>query len=45
MTSATKRYVVDVSGSVHWHGNLSGIQRVVAEMAYRYEKRCRILLL
>lgn len=33
-----KRYVVDVSDLVNWHGNLSGIQRVVAEMAYRYEK-------
>jgi len=37
--SLTSRYVVDVSDLIHWHhGNLSGIQRVVAEMAYRYEE-------
>jgi glycosyltransferase involved in cell wall biosynthesis len=32
------RTVVDVSDLINWNGNLSGIQRVVAEMAYRYEK-------
>lgn len=37
MTKQT-RYVVDVSDLIHWHNHLSGIQRVVAEMAYRYEK-------
>lgn len=35
---SAKRFVVDVSDLVSWHGNLSGIQRVVAEMAYRYER-------
>lgn len=33
----SRRIVVDVSDLVAWHGNLSGIQRVVAELAYRYE--------
>ncbi len=37
MTNKT-RYVVDVSDLMNWHSHLSGIQRVVAEMAYRYEK-------
>jgi len=32
------RTIVDVSDLIRWNGNLSGIQRVVAEMAYRYEK-------
>jgi glycosyltransferase involved in cell wall biosynthesis len=37
-TSRFERSVVDVSDLIHWQGHLSGIQRVVAEMAYRYEK-------
>lgn len=32
------RTVIDVSDLIAWQGNLSGIQRMVAEMAYRYEK-------
>ena len=35
----TRRIVLDVSDLMRWQGNLSGIQRVVAEMAYRYEKK------
>lgn len=38
MTSKNTRCVVDVSDLMNWHSHLSGIQRVVAEMAYRYEK-------
>lgn len=38
MKRSHERYVVDVSDLINWQGHLSGIQRVVAEMAYRYEK-------
>jgi glycosyltransferase involved in cell wall biosynthesis len=38
MRKPKERYVVDVSDLINWQGHLSGIQRVVAEMAYRYEK-------
>lgn len=38
MERPKERYVVDVSDLINWQGHLSGIQRVVAEMAYRYEK-------
>jgi len=34
----TTRTIIDVSDLITWQGNLSGIQRMVAEMAYRYEK-------
>ncbi len=37
--TTTRRIVLDVSDLMRWQGNLSGIQRVVAEMAYRYEKK------
>ena len=38
MKRSKERYVVDVTDLINWQGHLSGIQRVVAEMAYRYEK-------